>query len=144
MGKYVIQHMHPLCNILREILNVFVLVTWCSKLTSEKQFIRLPSGLSLTSDLLPVVGGDSPQSVFINVVFPAPLWPRRAVIWPSYMSNPRPDVVSKRLHSVHCSHAIGSTVHDVSLHRQVWVLIFKVKSILKLVQLSVIALLHPY
>ena len=36
---------------------------------------------------VPELGGDNPQSMLIRVVFPAPLWPSKAVIWPSYISS---------------------------------------------------------
>ena len=36
---------------------------------------------------VPELGGDNPQSMLIRVVFPAPLWPSSAVIWPSYISS---------------------------------------------------------
>ena len=38
---------------------------------------------------VPDVGGKSPVSMEIVVVLPAPLWPSRAVIWPSYMEMDR-------------------------------------------------------
>ena len=34
---------------------------------------------------VPLVGGKRPVSIDMDVDFPAPLWPSRAVIWLSYM-----------------------------------------------------------
>lgn len=38
----------------------------------------------------PRVGTDSPLRIFSNDDLPDPLWPRTAVIWPSYMSKNKP------------------------------------------------------
>ena len=38
----------------------------------------------------PDEAGNNPVSMDIRVVFPAPLWPSRAVIWPSYMFSDTP------------------------------------------------------
>ena len=38
----------------------------------------------------PAVGGNKPVSIPIAVVFPAPLCPSKAVIWPEYMVRFRP------------------------------------------------------
>ena len=84
MGTMMLRSVKRMCEL--GVVWFIYCISMCLHLSvAVRSYTCLPS---MIAD--PAVGGNKPVNIPIAVVFPAPLWPNKAVIWPEYIVRFKP------------------------------------------------------